>query len=189
MARKKKRSHMKDVQKDAKSDMTPMIDAVFLLIIFFLCIDFKTLEAKLPAYLPKDRGSQPTPEEPVTQLSIRVVNTEWGKEIVRKANTPQFDKKTGKKNAFRLEGHVCYWEVGPKRFDDMALLKKELTSIAEDPRQRVPDKENPGQTKIMSVVIEPQDGVTYGDVATLVDVVRAAKFEEINFGGGRGAKK
>ena len=79
-----KRSHMKDVQEDAEMDMTPMIDVVFLLIIFFLCIEFKTLEAKLPAYLPKDRGSQSTPEEPVEQLSIKIVNQTWGQEIVRK---------------------------------------------------------------------------------------------------------
>ena len=47
-------SHLADAEEEAEGDMTPMIDAVFLLIIFFLCIDFKTLEAKLPAYLPKD---------------------------------------------------------------------------------------------------------------------------------------
>ncbi len=36
------------VDEEAEMDMTPMIDVVFLLIIFFLCIDFRILEAKLP---------------------------------------------------------------------------------------------------------------------------------------------
>lgn len=185
-----KRSHLKDVQEDAEQDMTPMIDVVFLLIIFFLCIEFKTLEAKLPAYLPKDRGSQPTPEEPVEQLSIKIVNETWGREIVRKQeHRGDPIDKNGRKRAFMLEGHVCYWEVGPRRYDDMDELRTELKKIAADPGRRVPDKDNPGQTKIMSVVIEPAKGATYGDVAMLVDVVSDAGFGEINFGGGLGARR
>ena len=50
MARKTRREkQMEEVSKEAEMDMTPMIDVVFLLIIFFLCIDFRVLEAKLPA--------------------------------------------------------------------------------------------------------------------------------------------
>ncbi|MBI4712455.1 MAG: biopolymer transporter ExbD [Planctomycetes bacterium] len=37
--------------------MTPMIDVIFQLIIFFMCsIQFKALEGKLLSYLPKDKG-------------------------------------------------------------------------------------------------------------------------------------
>jgi biopolymer transport protein ExbD len=37
--------------------MTPMIDVTFLLLIFFLCtIEFKLLDGKMAAYLPKDVG-------------------------------------------------------------------------------------------------------------------------------------
>ncbi len=92
----RKRSHLKDVQEEAKNDMTPMIDVVFLLIIFFLCIDFKTLEAKLPAYLPKDKGSQSTPEEPVEQLSIMIVMDRWGDEITRDPKKKLIDPETGR---------------------------------------------------------------------------------------------
>ena len=55
----------------AEVDMTPMIDVVFLMIIFFLCIDFRVLEAKLPAFLPRDRGGSLT-ADPIEQLSVRV---------------------------------------------------------------------------------------------------------------------
>lgn len=38
-------------------NMTPMIDVIFQLIIFFMCsIHFKSLEGKLYSYLPKDKG-------------------------------------------------------------------------------------------------------------------------------------
>lgn len=37
--------------------MTPMIDVIFQLMIFFMCsIHFKSLEGKLYSYLPKDKG-------------------------------------------------------------------------------------------------------------------------------------
>ena len=55
-------------QEEVKADMTPMIDCVFLMIIFFICIDFKVLESKLPAYLPKDKGSQSFKVDPVQQF-------------------------------------------------------------------------------------------------------------------------
>ncbi len=34
---------IEDAQEEVKPDMTPMIDVVFLIIIFFICIDFKVL--------------------------------------------------------------------------------------------------------------------------------------------------
>ena len=40
-----------------KPNMTPMIDVVFQLLIFFLVnMKFKTLDMKIEAFLPKDRG-------------------------------------------------------------------------------------------------------------------------------------
>lgn len=41
--------------------MTPMIDVIFQLIIFFMCsIQFKSLEGKLYSYLPRDKGMAST---------------------------------------------------------------------------------------------------------------------------------
>ena len=83
MAAKKRKSHLEDVQKEHEMDMTPMIDVVFLLIIFFLCIDFKILEAKLPAYLPKDVGSHTDEVEPQEKVRIKIVCDNWGTPIDR----------------------------------------------------------------------------------------------------------
>ena len=53
-------------------DMTPMIDVVFQLLIFFMCATkFKTLEGKLLAYLPKDKGLKNVKVEE-QKLPIRV---------------------------------------------------------------------------------------------------------------------
>jgi len=49
----------------ATFNMTPMIDVTFQLIIVFLCsMKFRTLDQKLEAHLPKDRGVQDRYEVP-----------------------------------------------------------------------------------------------------------------------------
>ncbi|MGQ0612265.1 MAG: ExbD/TolR family protein [Planctomycetaceae bacterium] len=53
-------------------DMTPIIDISFLLIIFFICLPFKTLEGKLQAFLPTDKGLNPTPQDPIAEFKISV---------------------------------------------------------------------------------------------------------------------
>lgn len=182
-------SHLEDAGEEAKTDMTPMIDAVFLLIIFFLCIDFKTLEAKLPAYLPKDKGSQSTQAEPVEQLSLKIVMDDFGQKEPRRRGGQLINPQTGRENAYMVLGHKIHWMLGPKPYQEIERLVTDLEKIAQDPSRRVPDKDNPGQMKLMSVVIEPDSGTTYGDVAATVDAVSKAGFSEINFGGGRGPRK
>ena len=45
-------------RKDGEPGMTPMIDVVFLLLIFFMCASkFRIPEGALRAYLPKDSGT------------------------------------------------------------------------------------------------------------------------------------
>ncbi len=47
-------------QEEVKLSITPLIDVTFLLLIFFMCaMKFKTLERKVAAYLPKDKGITP----------------------------------------------------------------------------------------------------------------------------------
>jgi biopolymer transport protein ExbD len=42
---------------EVRLSITPLIDVTFLLLIFFMCaMKFKTLERKVAAFLPKDRG-------------------------------------------------------------------------------------------------------------------------------------
>jgi len=41
---------------EVKLQITPMIDVTFLLLIFFMLLPFRTLERKVAAFLPKDKG-------------------------------------------------------------------------------------------------------------------------------------
>jgi biopolymer transport protein ExbD len=181
MAAKKKKSHLDDASEEAKMDMTPMIDVVFLLIIFFLCIDFKILEAKLPAYLPKDVGSFKDPVEPQEKVRIKIVCDNWGTPVDRPYQSP--DKK---KKAFYLVHHDVHYTVGPKRVENLDELKDELNRIKPD--KWITDPKT-GQRELVGVVVEPGTGAVYADVAPCVDVILTAGFKNVNFGGGLGSRR
>ena len=179
-----------DAQDEAKMDMTPMIDAVFLLIIFFLCIDFKVLESKLAAYLPKDKGSQNERIQPQEQLPVQIVVTQVGTKTYRNVDghSTWVDPRTDRvrEAAYQLVGHQIHWNVRPRTFYDSDKMLEALKKIRNDKTTWQKDKET-GELKPLPVVIEPQVGARYGDVARTVDAVTAAEFKEINFGGGKGA--
>jgi len=175
------------VEEEMNMDMTPMIDVVFLLIIFFLCIEFKILEAKLPAYLPKDVGSHSTDVEPQEKLNIKIVCENWGNEVARRDLTPK-EIEAGKRPSYYLDQHRVRWEVGPKRFRSLDKLLTELKRVAGDRSKMQRDPET-NELKLMGVVIEPGKSTTYGDVATTLDAIHVAGFEDISFGGGLGSRK
>ena len=63
----------KDIlEEEVKLELTPMIDMAFLIIIFFMCLPFKTLEGKLSAFLPTDKGINPIPQEPPNEIKVSV---------------------------------------------------------------------------------------------------------------------
>ena len=55
-------------------DMTSMIDVVFLLLIFFILMPFKTSEARIESHLPKNSGRAPTQliDVPVDKITIEI---------------------------------------------------------------------------------------------------------------------
>ncbi|MDA1194370.1 MAG: biopolymer transporter ExbD [Planctomycetota bacterium] len=58
---------------ESELNMTPMIDIVFQLIIFFLLsLKFKTIDRRIESMLPKDRGLAPTPSFPEDFLKVKI---------------------------------------------------------------------------------------------------------------------
>lgn len=69
------KTNRRAMQQSIKMEFTPMIDCVFLLLIFFMCtLKFKTLEGKLATYLPTDKGLNTHFEqlEPVEKIRIKL---------------------------------------------------------------------------------------------------------------------
>ncbi len=60
------------MEEEVKLELTPMIDISFLILIFFMCLPFKTLEGKLAAFLPTDKGIQALPQDPPQNFMIKV---------------------------------------------------------------------------------------------------------------------
>ncbi|MBL8755432.1 MAG: biopolymer transporter ExbD [Planctomycetes bacterium] len=171
-----------EVREPVRLDMTPMIDCVFLMIIFFVCIDFRVLEAKLPAFLPKDVGSRTTVVLPKENLVVRIHPATPGTPVYRDgANPTGLDPTTKRPWRFQLEGHTVRWEVGPRPCPDAISLAAELRRIATDPQSLVPDPAT-GTTKLLPVVLEGLPGTYYQDLAATTDMVHAAGFREIQFG-------
>jgi biopolymer transport protein ExbD len=68
---KKRRSS--DGPSPLKIEMTPMIDVVFQLLIFFMCATkFKTMEGRLDAFLPKDTGNAPGPQTEFNSIIVDI---------------------------------------------------------------------------------------------------------------------
>lgn len=69
---------------DSKYDMTSMIDIVFLLLVFFILMPFKSVESKIENHLPKDSGGSQTKVEDIENVQIVIkrdgsaVDTKYG---------------------------------------------------------------------------------------------------------------
>lgn len=167
---------------EARADTTPMIDVVFLMIVFFVCIDFRVLEAKLPAFLPKDQGIGNAIVPPQEQLIVRVTVTEPGTvAFAAGADARTLDANTGRPARYALHGHLVAWQVGPNHFTDLNQAQRELHRLANDPSLLVPDPLTGGK-KRMRCVVEGTDETRYDDIAKAADAVRAAGFDDLCFG-------
>jgi biopolymer transport protein ExbD len=155
-------------QKEAEPDrlnMTPMIDVVFQLIVFFLVsMKFKTLDMKIEAFLPKDRGLANAPAkledvpklvailkrgkgEPVTR--VKVANVEIG----RISDAPEAAAETER---------------------TLAVLSK----MATDARARAGDAADKVKGEVDAAALVPS-----GDVIKAVDAFIAGNLHDVTFVG------
>ena len=73
---------------DIKLQITPMIDVTFLLLIFFMLLPFRSLERKLAAFLPKDRGLAKTKIklEEVPKITVELKRSEKERITTRRSD-------------------------------------------------------------------------------------------------------
>lgn len=98
-----------------ETDMTPMIDVTFQLIIFFICtIKFKTLEGKLETQLPKDVGVNPTPSDAIVEKAEIHLN-------IDKTRADGFDVTLNGQRVQNLETLSAKLDVLHKQVPDMKV--------------------------------------------------------------------
>ena len=149
----------------ATVDMTSMIDVTFQLIIFFILQKFKTLEAKLPAYLPKDVGVNTSKAEPMEKLDVHIYCTQKGtkREI---PGSPRHE----------YQNHKLRWVVNGIPYHTKGDLERALKELS---KTMLDDEDKP-----VPVTLHAHQDVFYGDVTETVDIAVYAGFEEVTFAGG-----
>ena len=161
-------SILQDIGKEeAKLDMTPMIDVVFQLIIFFMCnIKYKTLEGRLDAYLPKDVGVNTAPATLIEKVEITIKVVEVGeRRDPKNVNQPWIGKGT-----FEYVGRKVSYQIGPRKTVDIAEVRKIVAQL---------HRENPERKS----TIDCRPGTIYADMIPVLDAAVDAGFTDITFVG------
>jgi len=88
--------------------LTPLIDIAFLIIIFFMALPMRHLDAKLAAYLPSN-GMDPTDRKPPEKVDIRLLKR--GDELVYRLGQNDARSPSGLEPVLRALGGDNIYEV------------------------------------------------------------------------------
>ena len=124
--RKQKKRKTFDVL-PVKMDLTPMIDVVFLLLVFFLCATrFKTIEDKMSANMPQKDGIEPTmPPTPDTpSIHIGVIDSD-----ISAKYSADFDVRSNRQ--------ATYFVNGTHRISDSSDMLTILKAMPQDAYVRI----------------------------------------------------
>ena len=135
--------------------MTPMIDVVFLLLVFFVwTASFQIVEQVMPTSVSELSGSdtseivEPTPEDDLRDISL-VVRVFWD------------------------AGQGPSWTVNDIPYARLADVRQELSNKTTQFKQDVP------------LIIHPDKNVPLGDVIDLYDLARAQQYGKVQFAASR----
>ena len=160
----------RDRRSETRIDMTPMIDVVFQLLVFFMCtIQFRTLEGRLSAYLPKGVGQDPGEAESLERVTLAIHVRTPGTKL-----EPRGDRPWSGQGPFRFgpDRSVVY-RVGPREVRGMPALTERLREL----RARLPER---GLT-IDARTAPSGPAPVYSDLIGALDCALAAGFEDIRF--------
>ena len=157
-----------------KPDMTPMIDVVFLLLIFFIVtLKFKTLEGRLDAALPKDRGTSSATVEEIEKVDI----------VIKVANPGSLDDDPATGNRLKhYVNRVLNIDLGANTFRVRSSVDQNGDGLWDD-LKAVQNFLKPFDKEETPVTLDSRKGVVYGDVVAMLDIVIQAKFQKVSFAG------
>ncbi len=166
---------------DTEMNMTPMIDIVFQLIIFFLLsLKFKEVDRRIDSQLPKDRGLAPTPSFPpeFEKIKVKLFRKEKGKELeaytkIRIDNTHTFNLPKGPwpKDAKGSEARLAL-------YDNLFGQIKQVVDAKFAAQQRSPEVKG-------EIAAMPPDGgaVPHGDIVRVLDMLVDIGIQQVVFEG------
>ena len=145
---------MAEIQPDG-SDMTPMIDVVFQLLIFFmLTMHFQEVEGKMLSQLPKNKGPVSAPSKPTEEVRLTL---RQGRVLVEKHDV----------------GEVASTERAPARGTSNKAVYAAAAARARGLLDVLPPP--------VAVVLDADGETAYEHVIGLIDACKALKIESIEF--------
>ena len=145
-----------------KPNMTPMIDVVFQLLVFFLVsMKFKTLDMKIEAFLPKDRGLANT----ITKLEEKPKVTAV---LKRRSDGGTLEAST----RIKVQNQTLGTSDDPATWD---LLIQKATAVL------TAHKANGGAAEDVKGEVDASSLVPTGDVIRAVDAFLAAGLKDVTF--------
>ena len=172
---------------DTELNMTPMIDIVFQLIIFFmLTLKFKEIDRRIDSALPKDRGMAATSEFPeefekikikVFRRNLKEAETEHYT-LIKIDNTHNYSLPRGWLG-FREEQKISDNEARIQDYRD--TIEKVFAVVMAKLRAHPGNKD---EVKGEIVAPPPKGGsVPHGDVMQMLDIFLRAKITDVVFEG------
>ena len=168
---------------DTELNMTPMIDIVFQLIVFFLLsLKFKTLDERIEARLP-NVGFQPTPqfEPPEPKIKVKafrrnMVDPARAFTLLRVDNGPTFSLPPGWRGMEQESaGRRAAYRLMLERLEALILQKKQAY----------------GQPGVRGEIVAPPPSggvVPHGDVIQVLDAFLRAGITDVRFEGTLGPR-
>jgi len=152
-----------------RSDLTPMIDVTFLILIFFmLTIQFRTLDGKLDSRLPKQDGVSAASAPRVERARVVIEVERAGTRLAPAGDAPWAGSGPFRYGADRALRYTC----GPRVVRGLDGVRAYL----EAERARDPELE---------LVIDAREGTVYADAVAVLDLAGLAGFEGVALAGAR----
>ena len=165
------RDRAKDLARErCELQMTPMIDVTFLLLIFFMCtLEFKTLEGKLSANLPRNVGPNHAPLIEEVEVVLRVE----AEGLKLFPGGQPYDDPSGRKRFVYDDSRRLEYTLGAQRTTDPQELGPWLKKAHRDRVAMRLDE--------VWAAIDARPGTMYSDVVEVLDAFTEAGFRDVTF--------
>ena len=179
-----RRRRLPDESKPDALNMTPMIDIVFQLLIFFmLSMHFKEVEGKLLSQLPKNKGMESTPVNTLEPKELRIVlcaGGDWRTHLHDKGRHEKNDKDGSHCRALveQLEiGDLFKTEAQPGKVAPNRAVYRALAAKAAELHAPLP---RAGASPV-PVIIDADSEVPYEHIIGVVNACKEAKLDTVEF--------
>ncbi len=154
-----------------------MIDVTFLLLIFFMCsMQFKSVEQKLDAQLPKNEGQNPIPtevEQP-TEIRVKVYWANGQGQVIYNNKMPFPENWPGVRPDLSTVGAHIVMKVGKLQVPTTAKHGPDLNELARTLQDLV-------ARESMPVVVDARASVPFRWVIGVLDACARAKVKDVKF--------